>query len=144
MRALALLLVVGCGPVQYPGPAEATLGTGYTAFVPIADGDSVPIVMGLQGGYHVWGSVRARWLDPSQVHLHFTITRTSDGARQAERDDNIALDGGGDGLDWGQHLGSAVIFTDVAQARGQPCRFHLDLSDRNGRTAVVERSITPM
>ena len=148
MRAVSLIvLLAGCGPnlpASYPGPPDVQLGTGYQQFVAISDGDAVPIIMGLQGGFHVWGSVRARWLDPFQLHLHFTITLDGQSATQAVRDDNIDLAGTDDGTTYGEHLGSAVIFNDVAMVRGQPCDFTLEVTDQFNRTATVEKRIVPM
>ena len=69
-RWFLLLAVAGC----YPGPSEIVLGHGYERFTAIGDGDELPIVMGIQGGYHVWGEVRARFVDPRQLRLEFTLT----------------------------------------------------------------------
>lgn len=61
------------------GPPQAEIGTGDTAFEPLVDGQTVDLHMGCQGGYHVWGSVRARNLDPRSPVLDFTMTRVLDG-----------------------------------------------------------------
>jgi hypothetical protein len=127
----------GAGPVTFPGPPELELGTGFADFVPVADGDAVPIIHGLQGGYHIWGSLRARYLDPTALRLRFTVTLAGASSFEALREDTVDLDGTTDGLTPGTHLGSAVIFKDVRRVEGQPCDWTLDVTDREGRTAAA-------
>jgi len=75
--ALALLLLLaGCPPsapsTPPPGacedaaltPATATVGTGTSDFMDLADGDDLEVQMGFQGGFHVWGAVRTTGLYP--------------------------------------------------------------------------------
>ena len=74
MRALALasLLAIGCGGPVFDGPPAVELGTGLTTFAPLTDGDRVTIIMGPQGGYHVWGAARTANLampPPGPLHL---------------------------------------------------------------------------
>jgi hypothetical protein len=150
-RVAALLVVAAttlpaCGhaPPSFPAPPDVTLGTGSDLFVPVADGDQVPIIMGLQGGFHIWGSVRARYVDPHQLHLVFTLFLEGQDTPLTIRHDHVDLAGTSDGLDYGEHLGSAVFLPDVMSVRGQPCRWRLDVTDLEGRTATVERAIHPL
>lgn len=57
MIVLLLLACVG-------GDATLEVGTGADAFEPLTDGDDLVLVMGPQGGYHVWGSLRATGVVP--------------------------------------------------------------------------------
>ena len=50
------------------------LGTGVTKFVPMRDCGRIPIFHGSQGGYHVWGSVRARYMEFQKVKIQYTVT----------------------------------------------------------------------
>ena len=81
--ALGLAAVVGCGE---PGPdTEMVLGTGVTALSPLADGDTIDVFMGPQGGIHLFASVRVLGVDPGDVTLpiddpgqpiaHYVVTR---------------------------------------------------------------------
>ena len=148
-RVLLLAFAVslsGCGggvPASYPGPPEVALGTGFDRFVPVADGDAVPIIKGIQGGYHIWGSVRARYVDPRQLHLVFTLFVGGGDTPTTIRHDHVDLTGTSDGLDYGEHLGSAVFLPAVMEVRNQPCRWRLEVTDLEGRTTSVERKITP-
>jgi hypothetical protein len=87
---LASLLMVGCpgrDSVDTACPErEATveLGTGTESFIPLADGDPLRFERGPQGGYHVYGSLRATGVDPgdplypfdlSNPHIGFNLRR---------------------------------------------------------------------
>jgi hypothetical protein len=50
---------VDAGPVAAP---ELQLGTGKDSFEPLAEGQTVELIHGPQGGWHIWGSLRARGL----------------------------------------------------------------------------------
>ena len=70
MRKLALALAClaavlsGCGPVA-SGPPEFQIGTGADAFGEVADGATLPIIEGGQGGSHVWVAGRSHGLADS-------------------------------------------------------------------------------
>src|SRR6266508_3415485 len=55
------------------------LGTGVREYQAVADGDTVYLYRGPQGGYMIYLSVRARGLDPSDVRLCYTETFTATG-----------------------------------------------------------------
>ncbi|MSP59975.1 MAG: hypothetical protein EXR72_06475 [Myxococcales bacterium] len=141
---IGLLAACGPAPHTYPGPPEVTLGTGVTTFVPVGEGADVPIIMGIQGGYHIWGSVRARYMEPQQIHLLFTLTFPGGEKPFSIRHDTVDLTGTRDGLDPGEHIGSAVFLPDVVSVRGQPCLWRLEVTDTEKRTAKVERMIHPL
>lgn len=128
-----MLTAAGCGS---DGPPSAEVGTGAGQFEPLTDGEQVPIIHGLQGGYHVWGAVRAHNLDGHALRLSFTLTPTAATAPYTSRNDVVDLTDG-------EHAGTAVFLADPNAVRGQPCRLHLDATDTHGRTASSERTITP-
>ncbi len=92
--------------------------------------------MGLQGGYHVWGAVRAENVAPQNLRLTFSLYLADAAQPVTVRRDTVDLT-------YGQHLGSAVFLPDASAVRGRPCRLHLDLTDEDGRAASDERRITP-
>jgi len=47
-----------------PVPPEVTLGTGDVSFESLQSGDDIYIVQGPQGGFHFFGSVLVRGIDP--------------------------------------------------------------------------------
>ncbi len=64
--ALGLLLGAcsGSAPLADAGPPSLELGTGSSEFEALADGDTIFIVQGPQGGYHFFGSLHARNMVP--------------------------------------------------------------------------------
>lgn len=76
----------------YAGKAEAILGTGLYDFLPMPSCGRVPIIHGIQGGYHVWGAVRLRYMAADKVNVQFTISDTSGVALSAPIKSTIDLD----------------------------------------------------
>jgi hypothetical protein len=137
MRMLALLVIVvsACGgPKQ--SSASLELGTGDQRFITLNDGDPVPIIHGLQGGYHVWGSVRVSNMAPMGLHLQFALARVDGSGPPTMRTDVVDL------VD-GEHLGTAVFVPDPDGVRDQPCALSVSAIDGDGRAATGERKIVP-
>ena len=108
------------GRLDGGAPAEAgatpsgvlELGTGVTAFQPLpASGATLELTRGPQGGFHVYGAVRIRGVDPDHAMLRYTVRRRSDGeAMTLER--NVLLRTARlvrDGQAW-VRLGDLLIF----------------------------------
>ncbi len=62
------------------GTPRITLGTGTTSFDGLSDGDTVELVAGIQGGWHIDLAVQGEGVDPSGVTLVYDAVR-SDGER---------------------------------------------------------------
>jgi hypothetical protein len=67
LRLLALAAVLSCGGDSQP--TELVLGTGEAGFEPAADGDTLTLYAGTQGGHHVWLSMRMRGFEPESVRM---------------------------------------------------------------------------
>jgi hypothetical protein len=130
-------MMAGCGGPAIVGPPGVEIGTGSDHFVALADGDTVPIIHGIQGGYHVWGAVRARGVDPSGLRLRFTVWLTDGTDPVTTRTDRVDLDGSG------VHAGTAVFLPDPTVVRDHDCRLRVDITDVDGRTAGDERVVRP-
>ena len=67
----ALVAAPGCSGGSKPqadaGPPSLQIGTGSSMFEPLQDGDNIFIVQGPQGGYHFFGSLRARNINPGNA-----------------------------------------------------------------------------
>lgn len=59
------------GPDAAAGWVE--LGTGTRDFEALEPGQEVPIIQGIQGGYHVWGGFRGGGFDDADVRLRFWL-----------------------------------------------------------------------
>lgn len=83
--ALLLFLAAACtseeavGEDCYADAPVALVGTGDATFEELADGDTVYMVTGSQGGEHVYGSLRL-WNTDDIVVVHYSITREDDGS----------------------------------------------------------------
>ena len=95
----ALLLVLGigaCGDDPDPREPWIEIGTGASQFEPLTAGQEVPLVMGPQGGYHVWGAFRGGDFDHENLTIEFVLVRgTTDVVAGASYiDDGDIVDGG--------------------------------------------------
>jgi hypothetical protein len=77
VRFLPLVVcLLGCGP---PPPITCEIGTGAAAFEPLTPGAPVDVILGPQGGHHLWTAVRVKGdpdLDRVQVVMDGTIEAT--------------------------------------------------------------------
>jgi len=155
--ALGLLaaasLAVSCGEdasagaAMITGPAECVLGTGQLAFVTIQNTDVIPIIHGPQGGYHIWGAVRAKNIDPAGLRLTFTLALASTGTvvntvRIIRSLTPVAVSAASP-PGWSESVGSYVYVPDPRVIDGQSVRMSVDAVDAAGHTAHDERLITP-
>jgi len=77
VRLVLVLLagVAGCAP----GLPAVELGTGHGTFVPLQDGESVPIVRGFQGAQHIWAQVRLLERVDGRVEIGFRLEEVDTG-----------------------------------------------------------------
>jgi hypothetical protein len=71
---------VDAGPGVDAGPSWPALavGTGTVDFEALDDGDSVRFERGFQGGYHVWGALRALDIEPDEAEFSFELVADGD------------------------------------------------------------------
>jgi hypothetical protein len=77
----ALCVLAGCGPdaadgegaadVESAGP-RVVLGTGREAFEALGSDATVPLIKGIQGGFHVWTSFFAYGFDTDVLRMELT------------------------------------------------------------------------
>ena len=125
------------------------LGTGITTFEPLPEtGATLELTRGPQGGFHVYGAVRIRGVDPERAMLGYTVRRRSDGeAMTLER--NVLLRTARllrDGESW-VRLGDLLIFIpDVYmspdEVAGTEVRVEATLELPDGTRYVDGRDVT--
>lgn len=86
---LVWIAPVGCGGCVGEN-AAVELGRGESRFMPLENGERVPLVAGSQGGYHAWVSFRVWGLQPDRVEL--TLTTELLGVRGSEREAHATID----------------------------------------------------
>jgi hypothetical protein len=136
------------GPDCDLGPSALELGTGEDAFVPLSAGDPLPFVLGPQGGYHVYGSLRATGVATGDPDDPFgpqsplvTFVVTVDGAEVAAvREQPRPLVEGPGGA---TTVGQLVVFSavDPTAFDGAAATFSAELSDACGTTLTDERAV---
>jgi hypothetical protein len=149
---LAACLLAACGSDAPDGPAEATVGTGSDAFVPLADGDDVMIVQGPQGGFHVFASVRVRGLEPGNPEdlgdpdNPTTVFQAFEGDARVDLDASTYTQGldatGEDGL---YEMVGRLLILDIqaaAELDGATLRLTVSITDAAGRSAADQRTVT--
>lgn len=152
MRVLLLLALLGCGcgaaPVP-PGPVDAGCGEARLemgtdvpdgGFAPISDGQDLTVVMGPQGGFHLFVSVQAHGL-PRTGTLAWTLRSASGdllGMRSLDLEYAFLSD-----LECGwERRQDALVFIDpstVDQQRGRPAQLELRLGELTRSATVVPR-----
>jgi hypothetical protein len=127
-------------------------------FVPLVDGDPLPLETPPQGGHVSFVAALVRNVDPCNVKLSAKLRSPRSGAVQAEEARSVSFDfglGGGDGGDagaWG-----AADLSDIANAANipacpvygpetlvdEPFTLVVTITDRDGRSTSVTRSVVP-
>ncbi len=128
-------LVLGCSqPVL-------EVGTGVDSFEPIADGDSIPIVMGPQGGYHIAVSLRAHRLDPANVMVELDVAPLAN--RRPRQTTSFPVDFVPNAEGGYERLGLAAGLFSIECFRDRDVLLRTTTVDQGGRTASDERIIVP-
>ena len=144
--ASLVCLIVSCDSTNINSESESdphcTLGTGSLAFEAISPGAMLPIIAGPQGGYHVWGSLRASGIDPGDYYdpnspnnpqTRFDVF-LADGSRiggTAQFKVGLKIRSNGTM----EHVGEPVILaiSDPLEINGQSGSMHVEIIDSQGR-----------
>ncbi len=150
MRAWPLLiLLAGCGPMpNLDVDPRVQLGTGEIGFEPIGPGAAVPVISGLQGGQHIWGSARAIGLDWREVTAVFSLLdedgddATEPTTVQLAMNPCPANDGAcEDGM--GETVGITVLVDRLSSVVGEDITMQVVVEDGAGRQATAGVPIEP-
>jgi hypothetical protein len=136
MLALGLALA-GCpegGPTEPDPSLRLELGTGQQ-FTPLADGETLLLQRGCQGGQHIFVSLRAWGLPPDPVMLDLSLTRPEDGQRVAPpfRVRFLFAQATGDAPD--EVTGLVFLLTQPDQAVGRTVRLTASVETDAGQSA---------
>lgn len=143
-----LALAQGCGGPALDVPPWAQVGTGDVGFEPVTEGQEVGIQSGIQGGQHIWGSVRATGLDWRDASVEFVLldeegleaeepTRLRTSMQQCPQDQ----DGCDQGM--GELVGATVLVNNPGGIRGDRITMQVTVTDDEGRSATDARVVFP-
>ena len=150
MRTLcaALVLLVGCVGPDLDSAPNIELGTGEVAFEPLADGAAVPLVSGLQGGRHVWGSVRVVGIDWREIDMLFAIedgngealTDTTRVIQELQQCDSSTA---GCTVGMGEMVGITILVDndDAGAIANRSVVIRVEASDVQGRSATTTKTV---
>jgi hypothetical protein len=136
---------VGCEDL----PPRVEVGTGEAEYRPLLEGDSVVMVHGPQGGWHMLGSVRVHSMDPI-VEVHFTIHDEPSGVQVSDNTYRVAVvqDGECTGYYPGMYgyldvsdLAAGDITTPPGLLAGHTMILTMNVTDYSGLTATEERRV---
>ncbi len=140
----------GCNPIDCENLGAPALepGTGWESFVPVANGDDLVIEHGFQGGFHVWGGLRAQGVyagDESRPYGRknplVTMDLTVDGERVAFFEDRRFLAAEGE---WLVDVGEVIVFEvgDPPGFDGVPATLTVSVLDPCDVTMSESRDVT--
>ena len=132
MAALCVGLV-GCPT----GPLAVELGTGEAHFEPWTDNlQPLPLVDGIQGGSHIWLSIRADGLTNARAQVHLEIEPTDGSLPMLES--NVQIYFSRTFEDW-RYVGWPAQLLDPDAYLGKEVRILVVLQDVSGATTMDER-----
>lgn len=155
MRFSSCLLVslAACAGPDLEVDPQLVVGTGETEFEPLS-ADQVtdtPIAYGVQGGQHIWVSLRAIGIDwrtgmvtlelADEAGLAATEPSTNEVRMKA-----CPLTSDGCERGWGEIVGLTLVLTDASAVLGFDLDLHATLTDEEGRTdeaSVIVRPTVP-
>lgn len=133
----------GAGGATSPDAAMGwiELGTGFDAFEPLEDGQEVPIIAGIQGGFHIWGAIKGGDLDGSQVTMVFELEQGGEVVGGANYVDALTTNDAGEF----EYPAVAVVFdeTNPKLYDGKPTIMRIRLTDAQGQVLTDERALDP-
>lgn len=157
VAALFAATLLACGSVEGTEPdgsidtgGDATdpavdavleIGTGFPELEPLVCGQDVPIIQGIQGGYHIWGGFSATGLEPGTMAIDFGLDVGGVEVASASYEDSpVAIDGRID------YAGVAVILhadQDPDALSGTAATLHVTVVDSVGASASDSVEIVP-
>ena len=135
--AVAVPTAQGCGAAQEP-TATVQIGTGESQFEALDNAQEVTMVRGVQGGYHVWMSLKAQGLDAAKVWVDVD-TQVQGQSYESRVVTSLEQDQDGNAV----LVGHPVILDDPQAADGNTLALHVRVTDLHGVAADAAVDIMP-
>lgn len=78
-----------------PRTADLTIGTGFSEYEPVSDGETLEFVYGIQGGFHLWGGFEAEGLADGEAAIDFELYHDGELIGVAYYTDRLTADADG-------------------------------------------------
>lgn len=117
------------------------IGTGFPSYVSVTDGDTLPIIEGIQGGFHLWGGFEVSGLQPQDLTIEFVLEWNGERIGGASYTDDLW--GDADPYEYG---GVAIIFNDndlPTQVSGEAVTVSVRLEDTTGVVVSDSAEVIP-
>jgi len=142
-------------PCVIQGPVAVDLGTGPEdgqGYLPMTDGQMVPLTFGAQGGFHVWTNIRVRNVCFSQMRFKRTATWIETGQLVSFSAEQLSLVAASDpqlaAQGWGELPTSRPMFMCPNQfgltIPGHMVRMEVEITDKDGRMGMAQHVVVPM
>ena len=138
---LALASSTACSHAPVNPGAQLELGTGSWRFEPLEDGQPVELVAGVQGGWHVWISLRVSDLGRDPRPIHLTIQPSDESAEADEMRIALPFDPPRDD-GTRQLVGYTGIVSNPSCWVGELVRLRATMELPAGEVLVAERDVT--
>lgn len=119
------------------------VGTGRDQYESLADGETVEIVLGPQGGgrvngYHIWGGLKVVGFQPERARVSFTILDASTRELRASQTRVVTLEPSSDGF---VAYGLAPRIMDCCDVEGRSVIMRGEIEDAAGKRGSDERVV---
>lgn len=127
----------GAGTASEPSRFRVVLGTGEDRFEPLAEDQRVPLIRGIQGGYHIWSSFIAYGFETDVLRMELTTSIDDNPASMLQMPGNVrvrpVVDPEGE-PGWAS-VGWPAFIDNPTCAHERRLRFDLTVRDEAGNSA---------
>lgn len=130
-------LAAGCAAEVDP---VLEVGTGVTRFEPLSEGQSIPMIAGAQGGWHLWVAVRSQGLSASRLRLEVATAPVESGRPRQSSIHVLDLEPR-DG--WHERAGITAVLSVPECFQDRSVSITAEAIDADRRAARGERVVVP-
>lgn len=129
---------------ESPPEPFVTIGTGTSRYETLTAGESVDIIQGPQGGYHVWGALRAGGVDPHGVTLNFGLYQGDRLVAEAHYEDDLVPTQMPEAPYEYTRVAVILLENDPGAVTDRPARLTVELIPADGPTLTDEVEVRPL
>jgi hypothetical protein len=125
------------------GEAWIKIGTGFRRYEPLEEGQEVPVIAGIQGGFHVWGGFVGAGFDDTDVRITYSLELEGIPLATA---DYIEFELPKNHRGEFEYAGVSVIYfenDDVERTSGLEMTLKLSVETLNGQRLIDDQTLFP-